>query len=64
MHAAADLDDALMDGEARVRFHLRCPRRVRRLWHRAIELARRMLGGDGPVWQAAEAVAAEGLAMP
>ena len=49
------VDDAL-------RFHLRCPRRVRRLWRRAIELARRMLGSDGPLWQAAEAIAAEGLA--
>ncbi len=62
-NAVGDVD-ALMDGEPIVRFHLRCPRRVRRLWHRAVELARRMLGGDGPVWQAAEAIAAEGLAGP
>jgi hypothetical protein len=62
------MDEALMDGEPgeleeqTVRFHLRCPRRVRRLWHRAVELARRMLGTDGPLWRAAEAIAAEGLA--
>jgi hypothetical protein len=62
--ATDGVDDSHMDGEPRVRFHLRCPRRVRRLWHRAIELARRMVGTDGPVWQAAEAVAAEGLAAP
>jgi len=48
--------------ETIIRFHLRCPRRVRRLWRRAVELARRMLGTDGRVWQAAEAIAAEGLA--
>ncbi len=60
--AADDLDGALMHGEARLRFHLRCPRQVRRRWRHVVELARRMLGGDGPVWQAAEAIAAEGLA--
>ncbi len=56
---AADLEDL---EHLMVRFHLRCPRRVRWLWRRAVELARRMLGRDGPLWQAAEAVAAEGLA--
>jgi hypothetical protein len=64
LRVAGDVDDTLMDGEPSVRFHLRCPRRVRRLWRRVVELARRMLGGDGPMWQAAEAVAAEGLAAP
>jgi len=57
-----DADDTLTDGEPCVRFHLRCPRRVRRRWRRAVELARRLLGADGAAWQAAEAIAAEGLA--
>ncbi len=55
-------DDEEVDGEPRARFHLRCPRRVRGRWRHVVELARRMLGTDGPVWQAAEAIAAEGLA--
>jgi hypothetical protein len=62
--AAIAADDAVVEGEAIVRFDLRCPRRVRRLWSRVVELARRMIGADGPVWQAAEVVAAEGLAAP
>jgi hypothetical protein len=55
-----DEDDAV-DGEPRVRFWLRCPRRVRALWREARELASRMEGAELPAWRAAEAVAAEGL---
>jgi hypothetical protein len=54
-------DDAEIDGEPRARFRLSCPRRVRSSWRRAVELARRMSGEDVPVWQAAEAIAAEAL---
>jgi hypothetical protein len=61
----AELEEALDDesdsteGEGRVRFSLPCPARVALLWRRAIELARRMLGWQAPVWQAAEAIVAE-----
>src|SRR3989449_1256671 len=57
-----DPDEHAVDGEAPTRFHLRCPRRVRRLWHHAAELASRMSGARLPAWRAAEAIAAEGLA--
>ena len=57
-----DPDERAVDGESPVRFHLRCPRRVRRLWHHATELASRMSGARLPAWRAAEAIAAEGLA--
>ena len=43
------------------RFTLPCPRRVVRLWHRAVELARRMAGATLSHGDAAEAIAAEGL---
>src|SRR5439155_1766086 len=43
------------------RFRLRCPRRVRLLWHQVVEVARRMAGSDLTQGQAAEAIAAEGL---
>src|SRR5207249_3310880 len=39
-----DPDEAAIDGEPRTRFHLRCPRRVRRLWPHAAALPRRMSG--------------------
>jgi hypothetical protein len=55
-------DDAPDDGEPRVRFHLRCPRPVRRLWRRTAELASRMAGAPLPAWRAAEVVVAESLA--
>src|SRR5205823_9711946 len=55
-------DERAVDGESPGRFHLRCPRRVRRLWHHATELASRMSGARLPAWRAAEAIAAEGLA--
>src|SRR2546425_5302034 len=57
---ASDEDDTV-DGEPRVRFWQRCPRRVRTLWREARELASRMEGAERPAWRAAEAVAAEGL---
>src|SRR5439155_7188901 len=57
-----DPDERALDGEPPVRFHLRCPRRVRRLWRYAAELASRMSGALLPAWRAAEAIAAEGLA--
>src|SRR5438552_8022633 len=57
-----DPDERAVDGESPGRFHLRCPRRVRRLWHHATELASRMSGTRLPAWRAAEAIAAEGLA--
>ena len=49
------------DGEPRVRFRLRCPRRVVRLWRETVELARRVAGAELTQGQAAEATAAEGL---
>jgi hypothetical protein len=54
----------LVDGEPEARFHLRCPRRVRALWREVVDLARRVAGEALPVWQAAEAIAAEGLSGP
>src|SRR5207245_1616073 len=56
VHEEEDCDD-----EPRLRFHLRCPRRVARLWQETIELARRMAGAELTQGQAAEAIAAEGL---
>ncbi|MGH7804568.1 MAG: hypothetical protein ACREQJ_09475, partial [Candidatus Binatia bacterium] len=59
--AGDTLDDEsdATDGEERARFAILCPPRVTLLWRRAIELARRMLGSQAPVWQAAEAIVAE-----
>src|SRR5207244_3465727 len=57
--AHEDEDDG--DVEPRVRFRLRCPRRVARLWQETVELARRMAGAELTQGQAAEAIAAEGL---
>ncbi|HYR95086.1 MAG TPA: HNH endonuclease signature motif containing protein [Candidatus Binatus sp.] len=57
-----DPDEDAIDGESRTRLRLRCPRRVRRLWRHATELASRMSGARLPAWRAAEAIAAEGLA--
>src|SRR2546428_7825882 len=50
------------DGEPSVRFRLRCPRRVARLWKETVELARRMAGAEPTHGQAAGAIAAEGVA--
>ena len=57
-------DDDTVEGELRVRFAMRCPERLRSLWRDTVELARRMAGADVPPWQAAEAIAAEGLSAP
>src|SRR5213594_2243173 len=54
-----DPDERAVDGESPARFHLRCPRRVRRLWRHATELASRMSGARLPAWRAAEAITAE-----
>jgi hypothetical protein len=59
---ASDADEEAIDGEPRARFQLNCPRRVRRLWRQAAELASRMSGARLPAWRTAEAIAAEGLA--
>src|SRR5207244_930732 len=45
----------------RLRFSVRCPRRVRARWRQAVELARRMAGSELTLAQAAEVIAAEGL---
>jgi hypothetical protein len=59
--AAAGDDAGLVDGEPAARLRLHCPRRVRALWRATVELARRVAGEPLPLWQAAEAIAAEGL---
>ena len=56
-----DGDGDTIDGEPELRLTVRCPRRTRAMWRQAVELARRMAGAQVPVWQAAEAIAAEGL---
>ena len=55
-------DDESLDGEPSCHVWVACPRRVRRLWVEATELASRMEGVRIPAWRAAEAIAAEGLA--
>jgi hypothetical protein len=60
--AATDAVDEATDeteGERRVRFSIACPARVAFLWRRAVELGRRMIGSEVPLWQIAEAIAAE-----
>src|SRR2546427_1664879 len=52
VHEEEDCDD-----EPRLRFHLRCPRRVARLWQETVELARRMAGAELTQGQAAQAIA-------
>jgi hypothetical protein len=64
--AAAALEECaeegdLVDGEREVRFAIRCPRWVARLWREGVELARRVAGEPLALWRAAEAIAAEGL---
>ncbi len=56
-----DEDSGTIEGEPEVRVALSCPRRLRALWRSTVELARRMAGEPLPVWQACEAIAAEGL---
>src|SRR5439155_22805352 len=48
-------------GDPRVRVRLPCPRHVRARWGEVLELARCMCGGEVAPWDAAEAIAAEGL---
>jgi hypothetical protein len=55
-------DDDAIDGGPAVRFRVACPQRVRAAWRDAVELARRMAGEEFAVWEAAEVIAAEGLA--
>lgn len=57
---ALDEVDGRIGGEPAVRFRLRCPRRIVPLWRRAVELGRRMLGSDGSMTDAVDAMAAEG----
>jgi len=54
-------DGRAMDGEPTVHIRIGCPRRLRALWRATVELARRMAGEPLPLWQACEAIAAEGL---
>src|SRR5437667_193721 len=56
-------DDETVEGEPRVRFAMRCPGRLRSLWRDTVELARRMAGANVAPWQAAEAIAAEGMSV-
>ena len=57
-------DGTTLDGEPAVRVRISCPRRVRALWRATVELARRMAGEPLPLWEACEAIAAEGLTSP
>ncbi|HLY36452.1 MAG TPA: HNH endonuclease signature motif containing protein [Candidatus Binatia bacterium] len=50
------------EAEPSAEFRLRCPRRLLALWHETVELARRMSGAHLAHGDAAEAIAAEGLA--
>jgi len=60
---AAD-DGQTIEGEPIARIRLGCPRRLRALWRGTVELARRMAGRPLALWEACEAIAAEGLASP
>jgi len=62
--AIVEDDGTTLDGEPTIRVRLGCPRRVRALWRSTVELARRMAGEPLPLWQACEAIAAEGLTSP
>ncbi|HEY2386934.1 MAG TPA: hypothetical protein VGK30_08235 [Candidatus Binatia bacterium] len=62
---AIDEDDSSrLEGEPAVRIRIGSPRRVRALWRATVELARQMAGESLPLWQACEAIAAEGLTSP
>ncbi len=54
-------DGVHIDGEPAVPVRVACPRRLRRLWRAALELAERVAGARLSPWQAAEVIAAEGL---
>jgi hypothetical protein len=60
--AATDIDENAIDGEPAERLRLACPARVRVLWRRVLELARRVAGAPLTVWQCAEVIAAEAIA--
>jgi hypothetical protein len=60
---AAD-DEQTIEGEPVARIRLGCPRRLRALWRGTVELAGRMAGRPLALWEACEAIAAEGLASP
>jgi hypothetical protein len=62
--AAVEDDGQTIEGEPVVRIRLGCPRRLRALWRATVELARRMAGRPLALWEACEAIAAEGLASP
>ena len=57
-----DPTDDLIDGEPAVTLRIGCPARVRLLWRRTLELAERVAGARLAAWQAAEIIAAEGIA--
>ena len=64
--AGSGIGAAFEDGEGDdddppVLVRLACPGRVRALFRRAVDLARAMSGAPVPLWQAVEAMAAEGL---
>ncbi|MGH7818262.1 MAG: DUF222 domain-containing protein, partial [Candidatus Binatia bacterium] len=54
-------DGERIDGEPAVRFGLPCPGWAWIFFRRVVELARRACGEELPVWQAVEAIGAEGL---
>jgi hypothetical protein len=56
------MEEPAVDGEPATILSLPCPARVREAWRESLELAERMAGERLAVWQAAEAIAAEGLA--
>jgi hypothetical protein len=60
--ADPDPTDALIDGEPAATLRIGCPARVRVLWRRTLELAERVAGARLAAWQAAEIIAAEGIA--
>ena len=62
--ASTEDERRAIEGEPVVRIRLGCPRRLRALWRATVELARRMAGQPLALWEACEAIAAEGLASP
>jgi hypothetical protein len=61
IHAMQEEDGDAVDDEPRVHFRMGCPGPVWVLFHRVVELARRMTGDEGPLWRAVEAITAEGM---
>jgi hypothetical protein len=60
--APTDPESDLIDGEPAVTLRIGCPGRLRSLWRHACELASRVAGEPLVAWQAAEVIAAEGIA--